>query len=65
MQTHAFLQLDKKYCTILLRATHLQVKGLIDKRCHALEAVSECRAIHKLNAYFFLQKIKSECKYFI
>jgi len=40
-------------------------KGLIDNRCHALKAVPERRAIHKLNAYFFLQKIKSECKYFI
>jgi len=27
-------------------------KGLIDNRCHALEAVPERRAIHKLNAYF-------------
>jgi len=38
-------------------------KGLIDNRCHSLEAVPERRAIRKLNAYFFLQKIKSECKY--
>jgi len=42
---------------------HLPVKGLIDNRCHALEAVPERRAIHTLNAYFFLQKIQSECKY--
>jgi len=65
MQTRAFLKLDKKYCTILPRAKHLSVKGLIDNRWHALEAVSERRAIHKLNAYFFLQKTKSECKYLI
>ena len=63
MQTRAFLKLDKKYCTILLRAKHLPVKELIDNWCHALEEVPERRAIHKLNAYFFLQKIKSECKY--
>jgi len=60
MQTRAFLKLDKKFCTILLRAKHLPVKGLIDNSCHALEAVPERRAIHKLNACFFLQKIKSE-----
>jgi len=53
MQTRALLNLAKQ----------LPVKGLIDKRCHALEAVPERRAIHKLNANFFLQKIKSECKY--
>ena len=64
MQTRAFLNLDKKYCKIFLRAKQLPVKGLIDNRCHALEAVPERRAIHKLNAYFGLQKIKSECKYF-
>jgi len=63
MQTRAFLKLDKKCCIKLLRAKHLQVKGLIDNICHALEEVPERRAIHKLNAYFFLQKIKSECKY--
>jgi len=45
------------------RSKHLPVKGLIDNRCHALEAVPERRAINKLNAYFFIQKIKSECKY--
>jgi len=45
------------------RAKHLSVKGLTDIKCHALEAVPELRAIHKLNAYFILQKIKSECKY--
>jgi len=53
MQTRALLNLAKQ----------LPVKGLIDNRCHALEAVPERRAIHKLNANFFLQKIKSECKY--
>ena len=53
MQTRALLNLAKQ----------LPVKGLIDNRCHALEAVPERRAIHKLNAIFFLQKIKSECKY--
>jgi len=53
LQTHALLNLAKQ----------LPVKGLIDNRCHALEAVPERRAIHKLNANFFLQKIKSECKY--
>ena len=64
MQTRALLNLDKKYCKIFNRAKQLPVKGLIDNRCHALEAVPERRAIHKLNAYFFLQKIKSECKYY-
>ena len=63
MQTRALLNLDKKYCKIFLRAKQLPVKGMIDNRCHALEAVPERRAIHKLNAIFFLQKIKSECKY--
>ena len=63
MQTRVFLKLGKKCCIKLLRAKHLQVKGMIDNRCHALEAVPERRAIHKLNAYFFVQKIKSECKY--
>jgi len=63
MQTRALLNLDKKYCKIFLRAKQLPVKGTIDKRCHSLEAVPERRAIHKLNAYFFLQKTKSECKY--
>ena len=63
MQTRAFLKLDKKYCTISLRAKHLPVKGLIDNRCHALGVVPERRAIHKLNAFFFLYNIKSECKY--
>ena len=53
MQTRAFLKLDKKYCTILLRAEHLPVKGLIDNRCHALGAVPERRAIQKLNAFSF------------
>ena len=46
MQTRAFLKLDKKYCTILLRAKHLPVKELIDNRCHALKAVPERREIH-------------------
>jgi len=64
MQTRALLNLDKKYCKIFLRAKQLPVKGMIDNSCHALEAVPVRRAIHKLNAYFFLQKIKSECKYF-
>ena len=63
MQTRALLHLDKKYCKIFLRAKQLPVKGLIDNRCHALEAVPERRTIHKLNAHFFLQKIKSKCKY--
>jgi len=63
MQTRALLNLDKKYCKIFLRAKQLPVKGLIGNRYHALEAVPKRRAIHKLNAYFFLQKIKSECKY--
>ena len=63
MQTRALLNLDKKYCKIFLRAKQLPVKGLIDNRCHSLEAVPERRAIHKLNAIFFLQKIRSECKY--
>ena len=58
MQTRA-LNLDNKYCQIFLRAKQLPVKGLIDKRCHALEAVPERRTIHKLNAYFFHQN-KSE-----
>ena len=53
MQTRALLNLAKQ----------LPFKGLIDNRCHALEAVPEPRAIHKLNANFFLHKIKSECKY--
>jgi len=53
MQTRALLNLAKQ----------LPVEGLIDNRCHALEAVPERHAIHKLNANFFLQKIKSECKY--
>jgi len=52
-------------CNITPRAKHLPVKGLIDIKCHALEAVPELRAIHKLNAYFVLQKIKSECKYYL
>jgi len=65
MQTRAFLKLDKKYCVILLRAKHLPVKGLIDIRCHALEAAPKRPAIHKLNTSLFLQKIKSECKYLI
>ena len=43
MQTCAFLKLDKKNCTLLLRAKHLPVKGLIDNRSHALEAVPEPR----------------------
>ena len=64
-QTRALLNLDKKNCKIFLRAKQLPIKGLIDNRCHALEAVPEHRAIHKLNAYFFLQKIKSECKYYV
>jgi len=63
MKTRALLNLDKKYCKIFLRAKQMPVKGLIDNRWHSLEAVSERRAIQKLNAYFFLQKIKSECKY--
>jgi len=64
MQTRALLNLSKKYCKIFLRAKQLPVKGLIGNRCHALEAVPKRRTIHKLNAYFFLQKIKSACKYF-
>jgi len=48
MQTRALLNLAKQ----------LPVKGLIDNRCHALEAVPERRAIHKLNANIFLQKSK-------
>ena len=63
MQTRVLLNLDK-YCKIFPRAKQLPVKGLIDNWCHALEAVPERRAIHKLNAIFFLQKIKSECKYY-
>ena len=63
MQTRALLNLDKKYCIIFVRAKQMPVKGLIDNSCHALEAVPERCAIHKLNAYFFLQKIMSECKY--
>jgi len=63
MQARALLNLDKKYCKIFLRAKQLPVKGMIDNRCNALDAVPERRAIYKLNAYFFLQKIKSECKY--
>ena len=58
MQARAFLKLDKKYCTILLRAKHLSVKGLIDNRCHAFEAVPERRAIHKLNDYFSYRKLR-------
>ena len=54
MQIRALLNLDKKYCKLFLRATQLPIKGLVDNRCHALEAVPERRAIHKLNAYFFL-----------
>jgi len=53
MQTRALLNLDKKYCKIFLLAKQLPVKGLIDNRCHALEAVPERHAIHKLKAYFF------------
>jgi len=60
MQTRALLYLNKKYCKIFLRSKQLPVKGLIDNRCHSLKAVPERRAIHKLNAYFFLQKNKSE-----
>jgi len=52
MQTRALLNLDKKYCKIFDRAKQLPVKGLIDNNCHALEAVPERRAIHKLNAFF-------------
>jgi len=63
MQTRALLKLDKENCKIFLRAKQLPVKGLIDNRFHAYEAVPERRAIHKLNAYLFLQKIKSEYKY--
>jgi len=58
MQTRSFLKLYKKYCTILLRAKHLPVKELIDTRCHALEAVPERRAIHKLNAFFSYRKLR-------
>jgi len=65
MQTRALLNLDKKYCKIFLRAQQLPFKGLIDNQCHALETVPERRAIHKLNAHFFLQKIKMECKYLL
>jgi len=53
IQTRALLNLNKNNCKIFLRAKQLLVKGLIDKRCHALEAVPERRAIHKLNAIFF------------
>jgi len=53
MQTRALLNSDKKYCKIFLRAKQLLVNGLIDNRCHALEAVPERRAIHKLNAHYF------------
>ena len=63
MQIRALLNLDKKYCKLFLRAKQLPVKRLIDNRCHALEAVPERRAKHKLTAIVFLQKIKSECKY--
>jgi len=63
MQTRDHLNLDKKYWKILIRAKQLPVKGLIDNRCHTLEAVPEHHAIHKLNAYSYQQKIKSECKY--
>ena len=48
MQTRALLNLAKQ----------LPVKGLIDNRCHALEAVPERRAIHKLNAIFFYRKLR-------
>jgi len=51
MQTRALLNLDKKYCKRFLRAKQLPIKRLIDNRCHALEAVPERRAIHKLNAH--------------
>jgi len=65
MQTRlsALLNLDKKYCKLFLSAKQLPVKELIDTRCHSLKAFLERRAIHKLNAKFFLQKNKSECKY--
>jgi len=63
MQTRVLLNLDKKYCKTIIHAKQLSLKGLIDNRCYALEAVLERRAIHKFNVYFFLQKIKSECKY--
>jgi len=52
MQTRVLLNLDKKYCKIFIRAKQLPVKGLVDNRCHSLEAVPERRAIHKLNAIF-------------
>jgi len=34
------------------------IKGLIDNRCHALEAVPVRRAIHKLNAIFSFRKLR-------
>jgi len=61
MQTFALLNLDKKYRKIFLSDTQLPVKGLIDIRCNAFDAVPEHRPIHKLNAHLFLQKFNSEC----
>ena len=49
----ACLNLDKKYRKIFFRAKQLPIKGLIDNRCNALEAVPERRAQHVLNAHFF------------
>ena len=57
-----YIYINANTCSSKLRQEVLY-KGLIDNRCHALEAVPERRAIHKLNAIFFLQKIKSACKY--
>ena len=54
MQTRAFLMLDKKYLNkILLRTKQLPIKAN-QNSCAAREVVPERRAIHKLNAHFFL-----------
>ena len=52
MQTPDLLNLDKKYCKIFLSVKQLSIKGLIDNRCHALDAAPECRAI-KIKRYVF------------
>ena len=62
MKTRALQNFDKKHHNFFLCAKQLSIKGFID-RCNAFEAVPVRREIHKLNAYFILQKIKSECKY--
>jgi len=41
VQTIEQFNLDKKYCKMFLRAKQLPVKGLIDNRCNALEAVQQ------------------------